>query len=474
MGEPIAVDMCVIGAGAGGLSVAAGSAQLGASTVLIEKNIMGGDCLNFGCVPSKAMLAAGHAAEAARRADKFGIRVGAPEISAAAVYDHMRNTIAAIAPEDSRQRFEGLGVRVIMGEARFSGPDRVVVNDQEIRARRFVIATGSSPLVPPISGLDQVPFFTNETIFKGPDLPQDLIIIGGGPIGMELAQAHRHLGANVSVLEMARVMPADDPELVDVVIRCLTEDGVQIHQGAAVTGVEKTTQGCVVIYQQDGTERRLEGSHILVAAGRRANVSGLDVEKAGIKVSARGIDVDARLRTSNRRIFAIGDVAGGLQFTHVAGDQAGVVIRNALFRLPAQAKTHAVPWVTYTLPELAQVGLTEQQARRQHGDIRVLRRDFQENHRARAELDTAGLIKVVTTKKGRILGVGIVGPHAGELIQVWILALSKKMKIGDMASIIAPYPSLGEISKQVAGSYFTPALFSDRSRKIVRFLRLFG
>ena len=474
MVELIDVDICVIGGGSGGLSVAAGAVQMGASTALIEKGAMGGDCLNYGCVPSKALLAAGHAAQAVRAARGFGVIAGEPQISTAAVYRHVQDTIAAIAPHDSVERFEQLGVTVLRGEGRFIGPGEVAVGDKTIRARRFVVATGSSPLVPPIDGLDQTPYFTNETIFAGPDLPAHLIVIGGGPIGIELAQAHRQLGANVSVLEMSRIMPGDDPELVDIVAGQLRNDGVDVFENAAVGRVEKTDDGIAVIYQQDGSEHRLEGSHLLVAAGRRANVAGLGLEQAGVEFSGRGITVDARLRTTNRKIFAIGDVAGGLQFTHVAGYHAGIVIRNALFRLPAKANTRAVPWVTYTAPELAQVGLKEEQAKRQYGTVRVLRASFGENDRARAERTTEGLIKVVTNTKGRILGVGIVGPQAGELIQVWVLALSKKMKIGDIASMIAPYPTLGEISKRAAGSFYTPSLFSERTRKIVRFLRIFG
>jgi len=473
-GELIEVDICVIGAGSGGLSVAAGSSQMGSSTVLVEKGVMGGDCLNYGCVPSKALLAAGHAAQAVREAAGFGVSAGEPKISSASVYGHVHGTIAAIAPHDSIERFEGLGVRVLQGEARFSGPNEVCVGDKTIRARRYVVATGSSPFIPPIPGLDQVPFYTNETIFNGPDLPKELIIVGGGPIGIELAQAHRQLGAKVSVLEMAKIMPGDDPELVDVVARKLAEDGVQIYQGADITRVEKTANGCAITFIQDGAEQRLDGTHLLIAAGRRANVAGLGLENAGIEFSARGIDVNARLKTTNRKVFAIGDVAGGAQFTHVAGYQAGIVIRNALFRLPAKVDYRAVPRVTYSSPELAQVGLTEAQAKQQYGDVRVLQSSFEGNDRARAERQNKGFIKVVTTTKGRILGAGMVGPHAGELIQTWVLALSKNMKIGDMASMIAPYPTLGEISKQTAGSFFTPSLFCERTRKIVRFLRIFG
>mgnify|MGYP002629224596 CR=1 FL=1 len=469
----IEADICVIGAGSGGLSVAAGAAQMGAETVLIEKGLMGGDCLNFGCVPSKALLAAGHAADAVRRASGFGIDAGRPIIDAGRIYGHVRDTIATIAPNDSVERFEGLGVTVIQQAARFTGAGEVLAGTRRIRARRFVIATGSSPLVPPIPGLDDVPFYTNENIFDGPGLPEHLIVIGGGPIGIEMAQAHRQLGAAVTVLEMFSIMPKDDPELVDVVRQRLVAGGIDLKEGVKVTGVEKTETGIAAVIEADGAEHRISGSHLLVAAGRKANVDGLGLDEAGIAYSPRGIQVDKRLRTTNKKVFAIGDVAGGYQFTHVAGYHAGIVIRNALFRLPAKADMTAVPWVTYTDPELAQVGLTEAEARRAHGDIRVLTWPFTDNDRAIAERRTEGMVKAVTTPGGRILGAGIVGAHAGELIGTWGLALSKKMKIGDMASMIAPYPTRGEASKRAAASFYTDRLFGPGTRRLVRFLRIF-
>ena len=474
MAERLQVDLCVIGAGPGGLSVAAGAQQMGASCILIEKSLMGGDCLNYGCVPSKALLAAGHAAEAFRHAPDFGVSAGQPVINSEKVYSHVRDTIAAIAPNDSVERFEGFGVKVVQAAGSFSGPGEVIAGDTIIRARRFVIATGSSAFVPPIEGLDSVPYMTNETMFDGPELAEHLIVIGGGPIGIEMAQAHRHLGCKVTVLEMFAIMPKDDPELV-AVVRCrLDQDGVVIKEGIKVLAVEKTAEGVSVKIDFDGVEEKIGGSHLLVAAGRRPNVGSLDLEKAGVAYSPRGIEVDARLRTSNKKIFAIGDVAGGYQFTHVAGYHAGIVIRNALFRLPAKSDMTAVPWVTYTAPELSQVGLTEDEARKKYSDLKVLSWSFEDNDRAQAERQTDGLIKVVTTSKGKILGCGIAGAHAGELIQSWVLAISKKMKIGDMASMIAPYPTLGEVSKRAAGSFYTETLFGERTKKLVRFLRLFG
>ncbi|MBI2979011.1 MAG: FAD-dependent oxidoreductase [Rhodospirillales bacterium] len=400
----------------------------------------------------------------------------APAVDAEGVFGHIHGAIAAIAPNDSVERFEGLGVHVIQAQGRFTGPAEVTAGDARIRARRFVVATGSSAFVPPIPGLKDAGYHTNETIFYADRLPSHLIVVGGGPIGIELAQAHRHLGAKVTVLELFTVMPKDDPELVDVVRRQLHEDGIEIMEGVTITRVEKTRAGVAVVLRTSGdtAERRIEGSDILVATGRRANVDGLDLEKAGIRYSPKGIEVDARLRTSNKRVFAIGDVAGGLQFTHVAGYHAGVVIKNALFRLPAKVDTRAVPWVTFTTPELAQVGLTEAEAGKTTDAIRILRWPYHENDRAQAEGAIEGMIKAVVTPKGKILGCGIVGAHAGELIQTWVLAISQDVKIGAIAQMIAPYPTLGEVSKRAAGSFYTPQLFSERTRKIVRFLARFG
>ena len=474
MAKALKLDICVIGAGSGGLSVAAGASQMGASTALIERGKMGGDCLNYGCVPSKALLAAGHAAQAVRGAGRFGVRAAAPAIDSGGVYGHVRGTIAAIAPNDSVERFEGLGVKVIQSSARFTGPREIAVDGTRITARRIVIATGSSPAVPPIAGLKDVPYLTNETIFDLGQVPAHLIVIGGGPVGIEMAQAHRHLGARVTVVEMFSIMASDDPELVDVVRARLAGEGIDLREGVTVARVEKAGDGVAVVIAGNGAEDRVQGSHVLIAAGRRPNVGGLDLEKAGIAYSPAGIQVDARLRTTNRRVFAIGDVAGGYQFTHMAGYHAGIVLRNALFRLPAKVDTRAVPWVTYTAPELAQVGLTEDRARKQEGDIRVLRWPFAENDRARTERETDGLVKVITTPRGRILGAGIVGAHAGELIHAWVLAIGQKIKIGAVAGMIAPYPTLGEANKRAAGSFYTPALFGERTKRIVRFLSHFG
>ncbi len=468
--ETVSTDICVIGAGSGGLSVAAGASQMGADVVLIERGRMGGDCLNYGCVPSKSLIAAARAAHAFTTSGRFGIAPSEPAVDFGKVHAHVHGVIDAIAPNDSAERFEGLGVRVVRAAGRFVGPDRVRAGDLEIAARRFVVATGSSAGVPPIPGLRDVPFLTNETVFDNRAVPEHLVIVGGGPIGSELAQAHRRLGARVTILEMLFMLGNDDPELSDVVRNRMLAEGVEIHEGVAIDGVERTAGGIAV--SLDGEPGRVEGSHLLVAAGRRPNLEALDLEAAGIVSGPGGIRVDARLRTTNRRVFAIGDAAAGSpQFTHVAGYHAGIVIRNALFRLPAKVDYRALPWVTYTDPELAHVGLTEAGARERHGAVRVLRHPFSDNDRARAERETEGLVKIVATAKGVVVGASIVGAHAGELIQSWILPVQKRMKIKHLAGLILPYPTLGEAGKRAAGSYFTPALFSERTRKIVRLLQ---
>jgi pyruvate/2-oxoglutarate dehydrogenase complex dihydrolipoamide dehydrogenase (E3) component len=468
MTETIKTDICVIGAGSGGLATAAGSAMLGVPTVLIEEGKMGGDCLNYGCVPSKSLLAAAKHAAAFGSGTPFGIGSAEPRVDFQAVHDHVHGVIAKIAPTDSVERFEGLGVKVIAGKARFFDAGRVRAGQTIVEARRFVIATGSKPFVPPIPGLDQVPYLTNETIFD------HLVIIGGGPIGMEMAQAHRRLGAEVTVIEAATLLSKDDPDLSHVVIERLRAEGVQFRVGAKVSGVTGSSKGIAVTYEIAGTNETIEGSHLLVAVGRTPSIADLNLEAAGVTYSNRGITVDSRLRTSNKRIYAIGDAAGGLQFTHVAGYHAGIVIRNALFRVPARADKAVVPWVTYTDPELAHVGLTEHQARQQHRNVHVLTWKLEENDRAQAERRTEGLIKVVLGKRGKVLGATIVAPHAGDLIQSWILIIGRQLPLSAVANMIVPYPTLGEISKRAAGSYFSPTLFSPRVRLLVSLLRKFG
>ncbi|AMJ48481.1 dihydrolipoamide dehydrogenase [Cereibacter sphaeroides] len=455
--ERIETDLCVIGAGSGGLSVAAGAVQMGARVVLVEAGEMGGDCLNAGCVPSKALLAAGKAAQAMRTAGAFGIRPVEPEIDFAAVKDHVARTIAAIAPHDSQERFEGLGVRVLRDWGRFVSPTELRVGARTVVARRFVIATGSRPLLPPIPGLDRVKALTNETIFALRERPEHLIVIGGGPVGIEMAQAHRRLGSRVTVIAGEKALPKDDPELAAVLLDRLRAEGVEIVEDARAEAVQPLAHGLEVT----AGDRRIAGSHLLVAAGRKPALDALDPAAAGVEVTEKGVKVGPDLRSSNRRIYAVGDAAGGPQFTHLAGYHASVVIRSILFGLPSKA-TALIPHVTYTEPELAQIGLTEAQAREIHGDrLEVLRVPVAGSDRAQAEAATEGLVKLMVAR-GRPVGVSIVAPHAGEMIGLWAMALASGAKLSTVAGLVLPYPTLNELSKRAAGAYFSPKLFDSR------------
>jgi pyruvate/2-oxoglutarate dehydrogenase complex dihydrolipoamide dehydrogenase (E3) component len=455
--KTVETDVCVIGAGSGGLSVAAGAVQMGARVVLIEAGKMGGDCLNYGCVPSKSLIAAEKAAHGQSHTAPFGITPVTPQVDYAAAKDHVHRVIDRIAPIDSQERFEGLGVHVIREHARFVSKTEVEAGDTRIKARRFVVATGSRPFVPPIPGLEKVRHFTNETIFDLRERPEHLIVIGGGPIGLELAQAHRRLGSGVTVIEAAKPLGRDDPELAAIVLDRLRNEGVDIVEETAVERVAATDGGLTV----EGGGRSWTGSHMLVAVGRAANVEDLGLDAAGIEYDRRGLKVGDDLRSTNKRVYAVGDVAGQLQFTHVAGYHAGVVIRPILFGLPAKARQDHIPWATYTDPELAQVGLTEAEASRRHGSkLSVARFEYAENDRAQTELKTDGLIKVMVVG-GKPVGASIVGAQAGELIGLWSLAIANGLKMQAVTSMVAPYPTLSELNKRVAGTYFSPKLFDN-------------
>ena len=462
--ERIKTDVLVIGAGSGGLSVAAGAVQMGAKVVLLEGHKMGGDCLNYGCVPSKALIASAKAAHAQRHSADYGVADVAPQVDYAAAKDHVADVIAQIAPVDSQERFEGLGVTVIREYGQFISPTEVQAGDTIIAARRTVIATGSRPLVPPIPGLENVPFETNETIFDLRERPEHLLIVGGGPIGMEMAQAHVRLGSRVTVIEGAKALGKDDPEAAALVLDTLRAEGVEIAEDALVEAVRGTAGG-IEVAAKDG--RVFTGSHLLMAVGRKSNVEKLNLDAAGIETTRTGIKVDASLRTTNRKVYAIGDVAGGLQFTHVAGYHAGVIIRSMLFALPSRAGTAHIPWATYTDPELAQIGPTEAQARESHGDrVEIVRFDYQHNDRVIAERRTKGFIKLMVLK-GRPIGATIVGHQAGELAGLWSLAIANRMKMSQVAAMVAPYPTIAEINKRAAGAYFTPRLFDSGMVKTV-------
>lgn len=457
MAETLNCDLCVIGAGAGGLTLAAGASQMGASVILVERARMGGECLYTGCVPSKALLAA------AARGDNFD-----------AAFQHVERTIAEIAPHDSPERFEGFGVRVIAEDAHFSGRRSLIAGAFDIRARRYVIATGSTPTIPDIPGIGTVAALTNETLFTARPAPSHLIVLGGGPVGIEMAQAFRRLGAEVSLVEAETILAKNDPELVAVIRERLLTEGIALHEQTDIVRAAEAGGDILLSGSRAAGHLELKGSHLLVAAGRTPNVVGLGLEAAGVRVQDGALVLDRRLRTTNRRIFAIGDVAGPYRFTHMAAYQAGIVLRNILFRLPAKAKYQAVPWVTYSDPELAHIGLSESGAHAAGIKTNILRFPFGENDRAVAEGQTEGLIKVVVTPGGRILGASIAGAHAGELIHVWSLAVSRRLKTSAMAQAITPYPTLSEVSTRAAGSYYTPKLFSPRTKRIVRFLQRLG
>ena len=452
--DKIYTDICVIGAGSGGLSVASAAAQLGLNVVLIEGHKMGGDCLNYGCIPSKALIAASKSAYALTKGDAFGIRSVSPEIEFSEVKKHISRVIKKIEPHDSVERFEKLGVNVIQNYGKFISKNQVLAGDQLIVARRFVIATGSEPLIPKIKGLDKVEYYTNKNIFEISECPKHLIVIGGGPIGIEIAQAYARLGAAVTVLEARNILDNDDPEAVRVVMAQLEKDGVKIVEHQEVTYIEN-------IYN---------GSHLLIAAGREPNTTHLDLDKAVVIQSNKNIKVDAFLKTSNKRVFAIGDVTGERQFTHTAEYHAGIIIKSAAFGLKSKEKKYHIPWTTYLDPEISQVGLTEKQACNKYGKrVTVVKVKYSNNDRAITELEPVGFVKVMVFK-GRPVGATIVGKHAGELIQIWCLAISSKLKMTAISAMVSPYPTLGELNKRVSNAYLAPKVLN--SSIIKRFVRI--
>ncbi|MBD8892292.1 dihydrolipoyl dehydrogenase family protein [Roseibium litorale] len=463
MSGTVTPDICVIGAGSAGLSVAAAAAAFGVEVVLIEKGEMGGDCLNHGCVPSKALLSA--AREAVLRPVAFS-----------EAQKNVRRAIEAIAPHDSASRFEELGVTVLRSAAEFVSAHCVRAGDVDIRARRFVIATGSRPAIPAIPGLESVPYVTNETLFGLDRLPDHLIVLGGGAIGIEMAQAHRRLGSRVTVLEAGKALGREDPEMAAIVLDALRKEGVVIRENTCVTGVTSSGVEIAVSLLQDGRDvETLSGSHLLVATGRRPSVEGLGLEKAGIRYGPGGIHIDDGLRTSNRRVYAIGDVTGGPQFTHAANYQAGLVIRSALFRLPVKASSSGLPRVLYTAPELGHAGLSEEEARKKYGArVRVVSASYSGNDRAVTENLTTGRLKLIAGPGGRLIGAEIAGAQAGELINSLSLAIFAKMTMRDLAGFVTPYPTLGELIRRAALSYYADVPRRLWVRRLLAFLRLFG
>ncbi|WP_149539741.1 dihydrolipoyl dehydrogenase family protein [Siccirubricoccus phaeus] len=478
------VDVAVVGAGAAGLSVAAISARLGLRVALIERGRMGGDCLNYGCVPSKALLAAAHAAAAARGAARFGVKLPPPEIDWDAVRAHVQGAIARIAPNDSAERFRGLGCEVIQASAHFLAPDALEVGGRRLTFRRCVIAAGSSAVIPDIPGLDGVPWLTNETLFDLVEPPGHLLILGGGPIGLEMAQAHARLGCLVTIIEAAPSIAArEDPALVAGLREALRRDGVEIREAAKLTAVEPLeprspaeTAGVVAVLA-DGS--RIAGTHLLLAVGRVPRLAGLDLTAGNVAATQHGIATRRDLRsTSNPRVWAVGDIAdpaglGPRAFTHVGSQHAGILVRSMLFRLPfARVDYAALPRVTYTDPELAQIGLTEAEAKAQGiAGLQVQRWSLEENDRAIAEGRPEGEVRLLLDGKGRLLGAGVLAPRAGEMAGMFGLMIGRRLPLSALAGMVLPYPTLAEAAKRAAGEYYTPKLFSPAAKSIVGLLK---
>ena len=466
-------DIVVIGGGAGGLVVAAGGAALGAKVALVEKHRLGGDCLWTGCVPSKTLIRSAAVAHAMRHADRWALAPREPMPDLAAVMERVASVIRGIEPHDSPERFRSLGVDVILGEGRFVARDAFEANGRRLAAKTFVIATGSRPAMPPIPGLADAGALSNETLF---DLREDvprLIVIGGGPIGCEMAQAFRRLGSEVTLADVApRILAREDADLAEVVQRRMADEGVTFHLDASIAKVDgRRGEVRLTLKADDGRERTVAGTHLLVAAGRKVNHEGLGLEAAGVKVENGRIVVDDRLRTTNPRVYAIGDAAGGYQFTHLAEHHAGIVLRQAIFRLFWTKPSKVVPWCTYTDPELARVGLSEDEAQQRGIAHRVYRFAFDEIDRARAEDETEGFAKLVTDPQGRLLGAAIVGVHAGELIAECVLAVSKGMKAGDLSATIHAYPTLASVVRRAADQRLKEGL-TPASKAWIR--RVFG
>ena len=472
--DSIDTDLCIIGAGAAGLSVASTAALLGVPVVLVEKAEMGGDCLHRGCVPSKALIAAAAHVAAARAAPEFGVSFGPANVEGPEVMARLRRVIAGIAPIDSAERYRALGVRVIAGEARFVAPRIVEAAGSRIRARRFVIATGGRPAIPDVPGLAETPYLTSDTVFGLADLPTRLAVLGGGPVGCELAQAFRRLGAAVTLIEAGRLLAAEDAEAVAVVRRRLIAEGVAVHEGARIDRIQPLTSGLTLDLSGPDAPAMLNEGQLIVATGRLPDLDGLGLEAAGVAHTDKGIVVDARQRTSNPRVFAIGDCAEGPRFTHAAARQAQVVIRNAVFRQRARFDPLLVPRATYTDPEIAGIGPSETEARARGGGVQTLRFPFSENDRARTDGRTEGFVKLIVDRRERILGATVVGVGAADFIAPVGLAMQNGLKIGALSDMIAPYPTRAETVRRAALQALAPKLRSPWVGRLIRWARRLG
>jgi len=468
-------DICIIGAGAGGLSIAAGASQLGLKVALIEADKMGGDCLNYGCIPSKAILASAKHYYAAQHTKQYGFTATVEPVSIKEIMQQAKLIIKKIEPHDSIERFTNLGVDVYTGVASFINKNSVQVNDILLSAKYFVLATGSSPVIPQIKGLDGTKYFTNETIFGLEETPEHLLVLGGGPIGAELAQAFIMLGVKVTLITTNRLLVKDAADLVAILRAQMLGQGLNLYENVKIIEVIRSKDNIEIVIQQNDKEIRVCGSHLLLATGRVPNIDKLNLAIAGVEATPKGVSVDKRLRTSNKKIFAVGDVIGGYQFTHVAGYHAGIVIRNIAFRQWAKVNYTAVPWVTYTYPELAHVGMHLESAQEKFGTAKVYVFEFEysENDRAQVERTTLGKIKLITTQRGKVLGVSILGASAGELLLPWVDMINRGESVKELIKNIVPYPTLSDLNKQVVGEFYKPILFSPKVRQLVKFLKIF-
>lgn len=467
-------DLITIGGGSAGLTIASGAASFGARVALIEKDKMGGDCLNYGCVPTKALIRSAFVAQTVRQSKKYGIKTNGVEVDFPAVVARMRQVIAKMAEQDSPDRFRRMGVDVLLGDAEFQSANEMRIGDQAISSKKIVIASGSRAAVPAIAGLSEAGFITNVEALKLETLPKSFAILGGGPIGLEFAQVFARLGSTVTVIEMSpQLLPREDTEAVAVVQRALVTEGIRFMLGSTVVQVKKREHGKVVVAESDGEKVEVECEEIFVATGRRPNVEIPSLQYIGVEVAKTGIVVDSYLRTSVPHIFAAGDVNGGLQFTHVAGYEGKVVVRNTLFPIKQRVDYRVVPWTIYTDPEIAHVGLTEQEARNQHGQVHVYTIPFHDVDRAVIDGRGEGFIKVIADKKGQILGAHIVGEHAGELIQELVFAMHHRVPIGKVSDVIHAYPTRLEGVRKVADAYWKERLFRGGMASILRTISRF-
>ena len=466
-------DIGVIGGGAAGLTITSGAAQLGAKTLLVEKEKkLGGDCLHFGCVPSKTLIKTANVYHMMKNAKQFGLpQVELPPVDFKQVSKRIKSVIDIIQKHDSEERFCSLGARVEFGEPEFSDEHTIHLNGKSYSAKNWVIATGSSPVTPPINGLDNTPFITNKEIFYLDHLPRSMIVLGGGPIGIEMAQAFCRLGTKVFVVNRGnQILGKEDRDMADEVMQIMRSEGVVFHLDASIEATkDRGSEKEVLITDNQGKTVSLRAETILVALGRAANTGGMGLADIGLEIDQRGIKVDRRLRTNHKHIFAAGDVNGGFQFTHAAGYEGGIVVSNAIFHLPRKTDYTFLPWCTYTAPELASIGMNEKAAQAAGIDYTVWSENFKDNDRSLAEGDKTGKIKMILDEKEKPIGVQILGPHAGDLMGEWVAVLNGKVKLSTLASAVHPYPTTAEINKRVAGTFFSPKIFSDKIKKGLKF-----